>query len=249
MKAIITCILLLFSIQLFAQDLAKEFAGSVVVDWGQNLPGIKTRIKTNEKVLALTFDACGSDKDGYDSMLIDFLTVQKVPATLFISGRWIDKFQEEFAELSNNSLFEIENHGLNHKPASIDGNIAYGIIGTKDIPELIKEVEQNSIKIQHKTGKKPKFYRSGTAYYDDVAVQIINKLKYDIAGFSILGDAGATYKKEQVKKALLNAPKGSIIIMHMNHPEKETAQGVIAAIPVLKKRGFKFVKLEDCVLY
>jgi peptidoglycan/xylan/chitin deacetylase (PgdA/CDA1 family) len=33
--------------------------------------------------------------------------------------------------------------------------------------------------------------------------------------------------------------------MHMNHPEGETAQGVIEAIPEMKKRGFRFVKLSE----
>jgi hypothetical protein len=31
----------------------------------------------------------------------------------------------------------------------------------------------------------------------------------------------------------------------MNHPESETAGGVIEAIPELKKRGFRFVKVSE----
>jgi peptidoglycan/xylan/chitin deacetylase (PgdA/CDA1 family) len=65
-----------------------------------------------------------------------------------------------------------------------------------------------------------------------------------VVGFSVLGDRGATYSREQVKNALLSANTGSIIICHMNHPEKETAEGVIDAIPELKKKGFEFVKLS-----
>ena len=38
---------------------------------------------------------------------------------------------------------------------------------------------------------------------------------------------------------------GDIIIAHMNHPEAGTGAGIIAAMPELKKRGFKFVKLSD----
>jgi peptidoglycan/xylan/chitin deacetylase (PgdA/CDA1 family) len=43
----------------------------------------------------------------------------------------------------------------------------------------------------------------------------------------------------------MECPPSSIILMHMNHPEGETADGVIEAIPELKKRGFKFVKLAE----
>jgi len=70
-------------------------------------------------------------------------------------------------------------------------------------------------------------------------------LGYKIAGFSVLGDMGATYSKTQVKKALTGASAGSVIICHINHPEKETGKGVIAALPALKTLGYKFVKLDD----
>jgi len=59
-----------------------------------------------------------------------------------------------------------------------------------------------------------------------------------------LGDAGATYSREQVKKALLEARAGSIVIFHFNHPEGDTAEGLMAAIPILEKNGFRFVKLS-----
>jgi len=46
-------------------------------------------------------------------------------------------------------------------------------------------------------------------------------------------------------EALLGAAPGSIVILHMNHPEGETAEGVMAAVPELKNRGFEFVRFGD----
>ena len=66
-----------------------------------------------------------------------------------------------------------------------------------------------------------------------------------VIGFSVLGDAGATFSKEQVTAALLSARPGSIVILHMNHPESGTGQGVMAAVPLLKKKGFRFVGLDE----
>ena len=40
---------------------------------------------------------------------------------------------------------------------------------------------------------------------------------------------------------------GDIVIMHMNHPEGETAEGVIAAIPILQKQGYEFKKLSEVI--
>ena len=221
------------------------FTGRVPQEWGEVVKGVKTRLNTDQKVSALTFDACGGPRgSGFDSKLIDYLESEKIPATLFISGRWIDANQDIFRRLAKNPLFEIENHGLNHKPCSANGRSIYGIEGTKGTGEIFDEIEENAIKIQTLTGRKPKFYRPGTAYCDEICVEIANALGYEVVHFSSLGDAGATYSKKQVKETLLNAPPSSIILMHMNYPESETAEGIIEAIPELKKKGFIFVKLS-----
>jgi len=215
--------------------------------WGQRVTGVKTRLDTKEKVVALTFDACGGGgpSSGYNARLINFLAGQSIPATLFINSRWIDANPEIFKQLANNRLFEIENHGFKHKPLSVNGKAIYGIKGTGSIDEIVDEVELNAQKIKELTGRKPRYFRSGTAYYDDVAVSIVQELGYEAVNFDIIGDAGATYSKERVKKACLSAKPGSLLIFHMNHPESATAEGVMEVVHELKKRGFKFVKLEE----
>jgi peptidoglycan/xylan/chitin deacetylase (PgdA/CDA1 family) len=223
----------------------RQFAGRRPTAWAERLPGVKTRLDTRERVLALTFDACGSKDDGYDAKLIDFLVKERVPATLFICGRWIDKNPDTFRALAANPLFEIENHGIAHKPCSVTGKSMYGIAGTGSVGEVVDEIELNARKIQSITGRKPLFYRSGTAYYDEVGIAVTQCLGYQAAGFAVLGDAGATYPRQRVARALLNAPAGSIVICHMNHPEKETAEGVMAAVPALRRKGTKFVRLSD----
>ena len=209
------------------------------------MTGVRTRLKTTEKVVALTLDACGSAKGkGFDADLIGFLERERIPATLFINARWIDANPQLFAKLAANPLFEIGNHGLLHRPASVSGRSVYGIAGTRDVKELVDEIEANARKISALTGTRPRYYRSGTAYYDEVAVEVSRRLGHEVIGFSILGDAGATYRKAQVEAALLKARPGDIVIAHMNHPEGETAAGLKAAIPELQRRGFRFVKLS-----
>lgn len=214
--------------------------------WGEMVEGVKTHLDTKEKVIALTFDACGGPNgNGFDEKLIQYLKQEKIPATLFINSRWIDANLQTFKDLANNPLFEIENHGTLHKPLSVSGKSAYGITGTQSVGEVVDEVLNNQQKILELTGKKPKYFRSGTAYYDDVAIKIAGDLGTEVVNYNVLGDAGATYSKMQVKDALLTATPGSIVIMHMNQPEKETAEGVILALPQLKKMGFHFVRLES----
>ncbi|MFD0695682.1 polysaccharide deacetylase family protein [Paenibacillus sp. GCM10027628] len=213
--------------------------------WGEHVPGVLTHLQTKEKVIALTFDACGGKEgSGYDEKLIDYLVKAHIPATLFMNARWIDANPGTFAKLAADPLFEIENHGTEHRPLSVNGKAAYGIAGTKSVSGVIDEVKDNADKIEKLTGRRPLFYRSGTAYYDEVAVQIVQDLGFQAVNYNVLGDAGATYNTQQVYQALMKAHNGAIVLAHMNQPEKDTAEGVIKAVPELQKAGFRFVQLS-----
>lgn len=228
------------------QQMTTRFAGTVPAMWGERVPGVRTRLDTGEKVIALTLDACGSAKGkGVDAKLMEFLVREQIPATLFINGRWIDANPELFRKLAANPLFEIANHGIQHKPASITGKSVYGIAGTRSVAEVVDEIELNARKIEAISGVRPKLFRSGAAYYDEIAVQVSQALGHEVAGYSLLGDAGATFTASQVKAALLKATPGDIALLHMNHPEAGTGAGIMAAVPELKKRGFRFVRMSD----
>jgi peptidoglycan/xylan/chitin deacetylase (PgdA/CDA1 family) len=231
------------------ERIISRFNSKVPREWGERVRGVKTKLDTDQNVIALTFDACGGPRgSGYDAKLIEYLKSERIPATLFFSGKWIDANPEIFRQLAKEPFFEIGNHGLNHKPSSMNGRSAYGIAGTKSVGEIFDEIEQNATKIEILTGRKPKYYRPGTAHSDEVCVEIANALGYEVVNFSVRGDAGATYTKIHVKEALLNARPSSIVLMHLNHPEGEAGKGLIEVIPELKNRGFGFVKLSDCTL-
>jgi len=226
--------------------IVEKFKDKIPNDWGQNLSGVKTKLDTEQKVLALTFDACGGQGgSGFDAKLIEYLKENKIPATLFLSGVWIDKNLAIFKDLAKEPLFLIANHGTEHKPCSVNGKSAYNIKGTSSIEEVIDEIEVNALGIQIFAGEKPKYYRPGTAYADEVCVEIAKEMGYEMVGFDIAGDGGATFSKNQVKNAMLSANVGSIIGLHMNHPEGNTLSGLKEAIPILKERGYSFAKLSD----
>lgn len=227
----------------------KKYANRKPKEWGEKVTGVETAIKTHKKVIALTFDACGGKHgSGFDRKLIDFLIQNKIPATLFINSRWIDANFKTFVSLSQNPLFEIENHGYKHKPLSVNGKSAYKIKGTSNVLQVVDEVMSGEDKIFRITGRKPMFFRPGTAFCDEIGVKITNELGEKVVGFNVLGDAGATFSKNQIINACIKAKPGSIIICHMNHPEKSTAEGIKSVVPMLLKKGFRFVKLEDQIL-
>ena len=99
----------------------------------------------------------------------------------------MDANPEIFKTLARNPLFEIENHGLNHKTCSAIGRSVYGIKRTKSVGEIYDEIELNALKILNLTGRKPKYYRPGAAYCDEICVEIANALGYEVV-VSVFGE-------------------------------------------------------------
>ncbi|MDL4840691.1 polysaccharide deacetylase family protein [Aquibacillus rhizosphaerae] len=228
-----------------ASDISQDNS-SLPSEWGLDVRGVKNQLNTNDHVIALTFDACGSSSgSNYDQQLIDFLVENNIPATLFINERWIEENKEVFLYLASLDQFQIENHGTNHKPLSINGQSAYGIKGTLSSKEAIQEIISNYKTIYQLTGHQPKYFRSGTAHYDDSSVSLLNELGMEAVNFNINGDAGATLSANEVKHELLKSKAGTIAILHMNQPNSQTAEGIKMAIPNLLDQGFKFVKLDS----
>lgn len=249
-----------------------KFIGKSPQEWGEHIAGVTSylshvwtaRNMLQEQVygaspmptvkpvagakatIALTLDACGGKAGAdYDAELIDFLRERQIKATLFFTSSWLKKNTMLARVLARDPLFEIAAHGVKHKPASIDGREAYGNKGTASLAELVREVEGNARDIEEVTGKRPRWFRSGTAYYDDIAVAVIRQLGFGIAGFSIAGDAGATLPADKVAAKVLAAQDGDILLLHMNKPKSGTRKGLMEALPLLQERGVVFVHLSE----
>lgn len=237
-----------YSLDRIAAILAKRHAAAPLA-WGEHLPGVLSSLPAGEgkeALLALTLDACGGARGkSYDAGLIALLREHNIPATVFVSSLWMRSNPEALAALAADPLFEIAGHGLRHRPCSVNGKSAYGIKGTASFAELIAEVEGNARDIEKATGTRPRWFRSGTAYYDDVAVRAIHALGLRIAGYSIAGDEGGTLPAARVAAKLQAAKAGDIVLLHMHRPRSGTGQGLQQALPALLERGVRFVRLSD----
>ena len=196
---------------------------------------------------ALTLDACGG---GFDAELIQFLIQQRIPATLFVTKKWLDKNPLGTAMLTAHlDLFDIEDHGENHIPAVIGaGRKVYGIPGVAGVPQLRREVLAGASAIERTTGVPAHWYRGATAEYDAQAIDEIRHMGFSIAGFSVNADAGATLKKPQIIERLRRVRDGDVIIAHMNKPASDTAKGLIIGLAELQRRGLLFARLDQVTL-
>ncbi|MFE7742557.1 polysaccharide deacetylase family protein [Nocardia sp. NPDC057455] len=223
---------------------AAEYAGMRPQRWGVEMAGIMSTFPAAGKQMALTFDACGGPgNNDIDESLVNFLIAERIPATLFLNKRWIDANRARAAQLAANPLFELANHGVAHKPLSVNGREAYGIAGTRSARDAADEVWANHELLTTLTGTPPRFFRAGTAHYDDVAVSIVDELGETPVGFSINADFGATASAAKVQSAMNAAAPGAISLAHMHRPHSGTAAGMIAALPQIRAMGFTFVHL------
>ena len=194
--------------------------------------------------VALTLDACSGK---FDEDLITFLVRNRIPATLFATERWLQKNPYGVSVIKAHlDLFDVEDHGENHIPAVIGaGRKVYGIPGEPDIIHLRREVSEGARAITEMIGVPPHWYRGATAVYDPAAITEIEHLGYQVAGFSVNADAGATLGRVAIAERLKHVKSGDVIIAHMNKPASDSAEGLSAGLIQLLKNGFVFVRLDQ----
>ncbi len=238
------------SVAELGDGLAEKYRSRRPSLWGEHLPGVVDALPLSPasgsdipaKTVALTLDACDG---GTDTRIIALLREHRVPATVFATSRWLRRNMAVAKDLAADPLFTLACHGKRHKPASVAGRNAYGIRGTRTVRALVEEVEENAREIAAITGERPRWYRSGTAYYDDVAIAVIHDLQLAVAGYTVSADAGATLPAASVARNMRRAPDGAIILCHLNHPECGTFQGLARAIPAMLKDGAVFTRLPE----
>ena len=192
--------------------------------------------------VALTLDACGG---AYDADLIATLVRLQVPATIFVTRRWLDANPAAVRELlAHPTLFEMENHGSAHVPAVVGGSV-YGLPGARDAAGVEREVEGGAQAIARASGRAPTWYRGAGAVYGEQGEQTIARLGYRIAGFSLNADDGGTLGAASVARRLRDVRPGDIVIAHLNRPASGTAEGLAAALPELLAHDLRFVTLSQ----
>ncbi|MDO6963461.1 polysaccharide deacetylase family protein [Rhizobium alvei] len=190
----------------------------------------------------LTFDACMGKTD---DRIVDTLINNRIAATFFVTARWINKNPVALARLkAHPDLFEIENHGANHIPAVDRPGSIFGIAAAGSPASVELEVSGGEQAILAAGFQRPRWFRGATAEYTASSMAEIKAMGYQIAGFSLNGDMGATLKASTVERRISAAKDGDVIIAHVNQPDRSSGEGVAKALLALKARGVVFLKLD-----
>jgi peptidoglycan/xylan/chitin deacetylase (PgdA/CDA1 family) len=199
--------------------------------------------KAHATRVAITLDACMGKTD---FRILDTLVNEKIPATIFVTARWLKHNPEALAiMMSHPDLFELENHGENHIPAVDKPVSIYGIAAAGSTAAVEQEVEGGSLAVASATGHQPHWFRGATAKYTNSSMATINQLGERVAGFSINGDGGSLLGAGTTAKHIASAKDGDVVISHINQPTHEAGEGVVKGLLALKARGVIFTRLDD----
>jgi peptidoglycan/xylan/chitin deacetylase (PgdA/CDA1 family) len=193
--------------------------------------------------VALTFDACMGKAD---ERILSALVNERIPATIFVTARWLRSNPQTVAVLLQNpDLFDLENHGENHIPA-VDVPVAIYGIAAAGSPEAVgREVGRGADAMLAAGIPAPRWFRGATAKYDASSIREIRAMGYRIAGYSLNGDDGSLLGAGAAEKRITGARDGDVVISHINQPTHAAGEGVARAIVALKAKGIEFVRLSD----
>lgn len=207
--------------------------------------------------VALTFDACmtaamarGLDPH-YNHAVIAELRRTRTPATLFLSGLWIERNPAVAAELARDPLFELQNHGQSHRSFRPR---CFGLIpvAPSDAGETQEAAEALEIDLAQRLlrglGVTPRFFRPAGGCTTPRALRLLAARGLRPLGWDLYGADGRNPDAAAIARTVLRGVKpGSIVLLHMNGAPQApaTAQALPLILQGLRTRGLTPVRVSE----
>lgn len=198
------------------------------------------RADTRQPHIALTFD--DGPHPEYTPELLEILATHNVPATFFLIGRHIEAHRV-IAEKIVAAGHEIANHTYSHP-----------VLFRLPDEEIHEEIHRTDQLLKSLNGTPPRFLRPPMGLFSRRVLNIVEQHGYiTVVGDVYPRDPHMPGRHKIVERVLSRVTKGSIIILHdggNSHfvDRSQTMGAVKTLIPILKERGFDFVKLSQLLL-
>lgn len=189
-------------------------------------------VQTDEKKVAITFDAAWTNQDTEE--LIKILKKHNAVATFFIVGDWAEKFPES-VKAFHKAGHTIANHSDTHK--------AFSKCTRQKINE---EIENCNKKLEKITGDKVTLLRAPSGDYTNESLEVAKSLGMETIQWNIdsLDYRGLTVD-EIVERVVSPIENGSIILFH--NGVDNTAEALDTILTTLSARGYSFVSVNDLI--
>ncbi|MFD9000021.1 polysaccharide deacetylase family protein [Streptomyces sp. NPDC059582] len=218
-------------------------------------PVFKNGPRTPDKVVALTFDADMTADEGaraaagerFDNpQLITTLRSLKVPATVFMTGRWAEEYPDQARAIGRDPQFEIANHSYSHYAFTGD---CYGL-PTVSEDRMRTDVERayTAFRAAGVTNAMP-YFRFPGGCYDQRALRAVSATGVTAVQWDVVsGDAFATDADAVARQVLEGVKAGSVVVMHCTRSAAPvTERAVRTIVPELRAKGFRFVKVSQLI--
>jgi peptidoglycan-N-acetylglucosamine deacetylase len=187
--------------------------------------------------VALTFDACATSKqdNGFDRPIFEILKREQVPATIFVSGRWVEAHPDAMAELAGEPLIEFGDHSYGHPRMS-----------RLNAGQIAAEIDQTE-EILARYGKRSVAFRPPFGDWNHLLAAVALQKQLPLVTWDVVsGDPSAKTTKERMIRGVLDkARSGSIVVFHINGRGVQTAAALPEILRGLRERGFRFVLVSE----
>jgi peptidoglycan/xylan/chitin deacetylase (PgdA/CDA1 family) len=196
------------------------------------------RLPTNDRVVALTFDACEQRRPmKLDTGISDYLVAHRIPFTVFLSGRFVVDNEDAVRVLGKLSFVELENHSWDHPNRMTRLN-------NDDVRDEILKADDE---IRRVTGRGTMFFRFPATNYDARTLAIAEDLGFRVVHYRWeAGDPDPRETADRIVRETLEAVRpGDILIQHINGRGWHSAEAMPRLIAGLQAAGYRFVLLRD----
>jgi len=195
-----------------------------------------TLVETTGREVAITFDACATraQNNGFDRAVLRVLERESVPATIFVSGRWVETHPGAMSQLTDDALIEFGNHSYDHPHMSRLAAM-----------QIAEEIDRTEVALG-RYGRHSVAFRPPFGDWNDLVMQVVADHRLPFVTWDVVsGDPSAkTTTSGMVHAVVSKARPGSIIIFHINGRGWKTAEALPTILRRLRERGFRFVPLS-----
>jgi polysaccharide deacetylase family sporulation protein PdaB len=189
-------------------------------------------VKTDKKVIALTFDISWGNNTPLP--VIDILKNNGVKATFFLSGPWVKQYPDIPKRIKEDG-HEIGSHGYRH--------INLSNLSKSEIKDEMSKAQNN---IKEVTGVDVNLIRTPNGDFNDQVIEAAHECSYEVIQW---GTDSLDWMNPGVNNIIDRVSKkvhpGDIILMHASDTCKQTTEALPVVIQNLKSQGYEFVTVSE----
>ncbi|MCL2396493.1 MAG: polysaccharide deacetylase family protein [Defluviitaleaceae bacterium] len=191
-------------------------------------------VETQEKVVAITFDAAWGASD--TDILLEILKEHNARATFFICGYWVEEFSDDVVKFYK-AGHDIANHGDKHAH-----------VAQLNYDQNVAEVAGAHQKVKNLLGLDMDLYRPPYGEYNNTVISAAESQGYYVIQWDVDSLDWKKLGADHMVKTVLdhkNLQNGSILLFHNDLAETPVALRRI--LSELRGRGYSFVPVSELI--